>query len=93
MVQFVHLFHANGEELTTHDQPPFEDAFPSSDWPANMAAQDALSIPLPENLPPGVYRVHTGMYVLETGERRFVTDGSGQPVTDNSIYLGTVELE
>lgn len=93
LVQFVHLFHANGEDFIVYDQPPFGGSFPTSDWPARMQATDTLEVPLPADAPPGEYSVHTGLYSLENGERRPVTDGDGQPVVDNSIDLGTVTLE
>jgi hypothetical protein len=93
LVQFTHLFHSNGEDVFTYDQPPFGGTFPTSDWPADIEVQDTLDIPLPEDMPPGEYRVHTGMYILETGERRPVTSNDGQPIQDNSIYLGTVTIE
>lgn len=93
LTQFVHLLHSNGEDVFTYDQPPFGDTFPTSDWPAHIEVRDALDIPLPDDLPPGEYRVLTGMYVLETGERRPVTDADGQPVPDNAIDLGTIRLD
>jgi hypothetical protein len=93
LVQFIHLFHSNGEDVVRFDQPPFGGTFPTSDWPPSIEVQDALDIPLPEDMQPGEYRVHTGMYILETGERRTVTGSDGQPVQDSSIYLGTVTIQ
>jgi hypothetical protein len=93
LVQFIHLLPGDRDHFSAYDQPPFGESFPTSDWPAGMQVRDVRSIPLADDLPPGEYRVHTGMYVLETGERRPVTDADGQPVQDYSIYLGTVTLE
>jgi hypothetical protein len=90
--QFIHLIESDGESVALFDQQPFGGAFPTSDWPARMQVTDTVSIPLPADIPPGEYHVHTGMYILETGVRRSVTDADGQPVQDNSVYLGTVTL-
>lgn len=91
--QFIHLLQVGGDEFTGHDQPPFGGSFPTSDWPAGMAAMDAVSVPLPEDLPPGQYHVYTGLYAPATGERQSVAAPDGQPVPDFAIDLGTVTLE
>jgi hypothetical protein len=93
LIQFVHLFHSNGKDYIVYDQEPFGGSFPTLDWPARAKFVDEWSVPLPDDAPPGEYSVHIGMYAPDTGERLYVTDGQGQPVTDYSINLGTVILE
>jgi hypothetical protein len=93
MTQFIHMIHVNGVDYAGFDQPTFGGSFPTSDWPARMQVVDEVGFPLPEDLPPGEYRVYTGMYAAQTGERRPVSGSDGQPVQDFSIFLGTVLLE
>jgi hypothetical protein len=93
LTQFIHMINTNGVDHAGFDQPPFAGSFPTSDWPAHIEFRDEVRFPLPEDLPPGEYRVYTGMYAAQTGERRPVSGPDGQPVQDFSIYLGTVLLE
>ncbi len=90
--QFLHLFHSNGEDVFVFDQPPFQGAFPTNDWPDGMQVVDEWELTLPDDVPAGEYRVHTGMYDPNTAERLSVSDNNGQPVQDNSIYLGNITV-
>ncbi len=90
--QFLHLFHNNGEDVFVYDQPPFQGAFPTTDWPGGMQVVDEWELTLPDDVPPGEYRVHTGMYDPSTAERLSVSNSDGQPVQDNSIYLGNITV-
>ena len=92
-IQFFHLFHSNGRDVFIYDQPPFAERFPTSEWLVGRVLKDDVSIVFPEDLPPGEYEVHTGLYVYETGERLAVSDANGMPVTDNSIVLGSLLVE
>ena len=91
--QFVHLIQAGGEDYFGYDGPPFGGSFPTADWPAGMQAVDHWQVPLPDDLPPGEYEVHTGMYSPNTGERLAVTDAEGAAVQDFSILLGSLTVE
>ncbi len=92
LTQFIHLFHANRSDYWVHDRQPFDSRFPTSDWPPDMTAVDAFSITLPEDLPPGQYQVHTGLYEPVNFDRVPATDAAGQPVVDHSIVLGTITV-
>jgi hypothetical protein len=88
-IQFLHVFNSEGEALVTHDQEPFDGVFPSTDWPPGVEMTDEWALPLPEDLPPGEYDVYTGLYEWPSLERLAVVDDRGNPVENNSIYLGT----
>lgn len=92
LTQFVHFINAAGEFVFGHDQPPFAGRFPTDDWPAGMQVQDAWSFDIPDDVPPGEYRMFTGLYDADI-QRAPVTDASGQPVPDHTIELGTVRIE
>ncbi|MBN2472734.1 MAG: hypothetical protein JXN59_18570 [Anaerolineae bacterium] len=91
-IQFIHLFHENGEDYGVFDRAPFEDHFPTTDWPASITAVDSFTLELGADLPPGEYTVRTGMYGLANEERIPVTDASGTVIEDMSVTLGTITL-
>ncbi|MBN2472735.1 MAG: hypothetical protein JXN59_18575, partial [Anaerolineae bacterium] len=91
-VQFIHLFHENGEDYGVFDRAPFDDRFPTADWPADITAVDSFTLTLGADLPPGEYTVRTGMYEPVNRDRIPVTDASGAPVPDMSVTLGTITL-
>ncbi len=91
-IHFVHFFHENGEAYWVYDRAPFDDRFPTADWPPNVSVVDRFAIPLPEDLLPGVYTVRSGMYEPNNRDRLAVTDSSGVVATDLSVVLGTVTI-
>lgn len=91
LTQFVHFINADGEFVFGHDQPPFAGRFPTEDWPAGMQAQDSWLFAIPDDAPPGEYRVFTGLYDADI-QRVPVTDAAGQPAPDHAILLGTVRI-
>jgi hypothetical protein len=92
LTQYVHFFEEGGDGFFVFSQEGFGTAFPFNDWPKGIDAADNWAITLPADMPPGTYRVYTGVYHTPTVERVPVEDGSGQPVQDNSIFLGTIEI-
>lgn len=92
LVQFIHLFHEDGETYHVYDAEPLGGSFPISQWPGDFAVQDTITVPLPDDLLPGVWKVHAGFYEPVNKERIPVVDASGTPVQDASITLGTVVL-
>ncbi len=93
LTQFLHLFHQNGEDYTIFDQTPFGGRFPTQDWPRDMQAVDEWTVTLPQDMPPGEYRVHTGMFNVDNQERMPVAGEGGETVPDYSIVLGTLVVE
>jgi hypothetical protein len=91
--QFVHLLGSEGTDFYSYDRQPFDGAFPTSDWPEGIEVMDEWGVLLPDDLPGGEYRVYTGMYEWPSLVRQQVTDGQGQPVGEDAIYLGTVVIE
>jgi hypothetical protein len=93
LTQYLHFFEDGGEGFFVFSQQGFGGDFPFSDWPDGVDAVDTWRLTLPGDVPPGTYRVYTGVYYTPTVERIPVKDGSGQPVPDSSILLGTVEIK
>jgi hypothetical protein len=93
LTQFIHLYPEDGgPDFYTFDQEPFGGSFPFIDWPDNLDTDDTRRIVLPADIPPGVYRVHTGIYDQNTVTRVTVKDETGNPVQDSSIFLGTLTV-
>jgi len=93
LTQFLHWFNTDTEKYVIFDQTPFAGAFPTQDWPAGLLAHDSWEITLPDDMPPGTYRVETGMFGVESQERVPVVDAEGNRVQDDSIVLGTVKVD
>ncbi len=91
-VQFIHLFHSNGEDYYVADREPFEGHFPTADWPGGLTFHDTFTLTLSGDLPPGEYTVRTGFYEPIDKDRIPVVDESGVPVQDYSIPLGTITM-
>jgi hypothetical protein len=70
---FAHLLDAHGAYLAGWDGL----TAPATCWQAGDWIEQRYAIPLPQELPPGVYPVEVGWYDAETGRRwRFTMDGA-----------------
>ncbi len=65
-------------------------ALPRYAWHAGDVLALGYEMSLPEDLPPGRYRVLTGIYSLKDGHRVAVLDDAGKPFSD-SVVLGSLE--
>jgi hypothetical protein len=64
---FVHLLDEHGALVAQLDRPPA--GYPTNDWRVGEVVIDQYVVPLPVELPPGVYTLATGFYYLPTLER------------------------
>ncbi len=69
---FLHLVDQHNQRVAQHDAL----GYPSLEWRAGDRFLTFHTIPLPTDLPPGEYRLITGLYDLFTGER-LTTTGPG----------------
>jgi len=83
----VHLRSAAGATVAQIDRPPINGDYPTSVWSAGEIVPDAITLPLPADLPPGKYTLVAGMYELASGQRLPV---AGSP--DNSVKLLELKL-
>ncbi len=72
---FTQVLDRNGALVAGWDSQPLAGHFPTSRWPAGDIVTDVVQLPLPAELPPGPYRLITGLYLLETLERLPTADG------------------
>ena len=80
---FVHLLDANGNRVAQVDWPPGDaiSRLPTSQWPMGVTLADTQQLPLPSDLPPGVYTLIAGLYDWQSGER-----------VGDAVDLGDIEV-
>ncbi len=66
---FVHLVDAEGRMWAQHDGVPLGGLQPTTHWVEGEILSDPRELVLPQEIPPGRYRLQTGMYLPETMER------------------------
>jgi len=63
---FVHLLDADGNLVAQFDNPPAEGTYPTSLWDSDEIIADKRHL---NDLPPGHYTLHVGLYQPDTGAR------------------------
>lgn len=85
---FVHLLDANGVLRAQQDSFPQNGSLPTVRWFPGEYVSDDHALALPNDLPPGDYRIAIGMYDETTGERAQLRDAKDAPLQDNRVLLG-----
>ncbi len=82
---FVHLVDQTGKGVAGHDAPPLGGIYPVERWPRSERSQplpDRHPLTLPADLPPGRYRLETGLY------RPVTLEPVGERVTLDFLTVG-----
>jgi hypothetical protein len=66
---FLQLLNEGGEVVSSWDSQPFNGLYPTTLWSPGEVVVDEFQLPLPAELSPGSYRLITGFYDYETGQR------------------------
>jgi hypothetical protein len=82
---FVHLEDTQGNLIAGHDTQPRNGSAPTSRWTRYVPLVDPIVMPIPTDVPLGVYRLRIGVYYLPTMQRLSVVDVRGQPIGDSLI--------
>jgi hypothetical protein len=85
---FLHLIAADGTIAAQRDQIPASGARPTTGWAPGEVVADAYGLRLPDDLPPGTYRLRIGWYDARTGKRVPLVDGD-----EFWIAPGTITVE
>ncbi len=85
---FVHLLNEQGEKLAQRDGQPVLWLRPTSTWQPGERIVDRYGLLLPDDLPPGEYRIAVGLYDAASGQRLPVSAGPG----DFAIELGPIQV-
>ncbi len=72
---FVQLLDSTGQVVAQVDLPPLAGAAPTTTWLPGEILTDPYTLTLPTDLPPGDYRLITGLYHAATGERLPLASG------------------
>ena len=88
---FFHLIDpATGAVVAQADVIPRGWTYPTNWWEQGEIVEDMVKLPL-EGVPPGEYKIHTGWYDLETGERLPVYSEAGELFANNIVPLASIE--
>ncbi len=87
----LHLVGPDGAPVAQWDQPPLQGVAPPTIWCEGDVLVDRYALSVPADLPPGAYRLLTGLYDLTTLARLPVTR-DGVPAGD-TIWLADVWIE
>jgi hypothetical protein len=89
---FVQLLDEENRLIAGYDSQPLNGNYPTSRWQLDEVVIQTMALSLPQPIEPGNYRLMTGMYELQTGERLFARDRAGQPLTDNLVTVSNVRV-
>jgi hypothetical protein len=84
---FVHVVDDAEAIVAQADSQPVQGAYPTSIWSLAEVIEDQHSFAVA----PGHYRVFTGLYRWDTGER-LAANLNGEPVVDNRLLLGEITV-
>ncbi len=87
---FLHLAGEQERPLAQFDGYPFGGWLPTSQWQPGRVYADTYSLPLPDDLPPGPYRLLLGVYDWQSGDR--LAPQSGRALPSGAVDLGAVTV-
>jgi len=88
---FVHVVSADEQVVAQDDSMPQGNTRPTTSWQAGQLILDEHAIRLPDDLPPGEYRLYVGMYELESMQRLPIV-AEGEHVPDDRLLLATLTV-
>ena len=90
---YVHMVSEGGERVAGQDNPNTGAPQPATAWEPGTLVADAALLPLPDNVPPGRYRLITGMYRVEGGGIKGISSACEKgEVYGDSVSLGWIEV-
>ncbi|MCZ7547155.1 MAG: hypothetical protein M5R40_28160 [Anaerolineae bacterium] len=84
---FVHLLAADGAMRGQGDGPPASGDYPTSLWLAGQWIEDAHTVTIEPDTPPGEYTLAVGFYRPGDGSRLEVRDEAGNRPPDDAFTL------
>jgi hypothetical protein len=89
---FLHLMGPDGELIWQDDGAAAHGTRPTWSWEAGEVVVDPHTLPLPQDLPEGEYRLVAGLYDWQSGERLPATTSSGERLADDQIAVATLAV-
>ncbi|NDJ54972.1 MAG: glycosyltransferase family 39 protein [Chloroflexi bacterium] len=91
-IVFAHILDSSGDLVAQLDAQPGDGINRTFNWWPGYFDWDEWPVPIPEDVPPGTYQLHVGMYDADTLERLPAVDHDGT-VLGTSILLQLIEVE
>lgn len=88
---FLHLIDDSGKLWAQWDSLPMLGGYPTTAWIPGEVVEDRVRLAIGPNVPPGVYRLFTGMYHETTGERLPLV-WQGQRLAGDTIELALITV-
>jgi 4-amino-4-deoxy-L-arabinose transferase-like glycosyltransferase len=88
---FIHVLDEQGELVTQFDRPPGGGTKPTSTWQVGQTLLDTYPLPIPSDIPAGIYEVRVGLYEWPSLERLALFK-DGMSIGD-SVKLGTIQIQ
>jgi len=82
---FVHLVDDTGRIWGQRDSQPENGFYPTSYWDVGEMVRDEYEVMVDPDVPPGLYKIEMGLYLLATGERLPYIDEQGQVLGDAMV--------
>jgi len=92
LTTFVHLGDPAQVPLAQADGPPFEGEYPTHFWSSGEVLNDSYTLTVPDDLAPGRYPIHMGMYEPDSGARLPLWIDSDRQ-TGDAYFLGWLTVE
>jgi hypothetical protein len=92
LTTFVHLGDRNQAPLAQADGPPFAGGYPTEQWSAGEVLNDSYILIVPDDLAPGQYPIHIGMYEPDSGARLPIWIGEERQAQD-TYMVGWLTVE
>lgn len=86
---FVHLLDSNGQMVAQSDHQVGDGILPTSCWRPGRVIVDQISLPLPAQTSPGLYRLNVGLYSTNTLERLALANDAGG---ENAYPLAQIQI-
>ena len=86
---FVHLVSEDGRIWAQQDNIPHNGEWPTTGWMQGEVVPDEHRLTVSADIPPGAYRLITGMYQAESGQRLTAAAGNDTPLGD---YIPLTEI-
>ncbi len=88
---FTQLLDAEGNLVAGHDSIPANGTAPTPGWPVDSVQADTHALDMPAGLPPGEYRLITGLYLSQDPRARLAGfNAGGEALPDQALLLEAI---
>ena len=81
----MQLIDANSKVIAQSDETPRRGQAPTSTWTPGARVVDTLQLPIPSDIPLGVYRLEIALYDPTARQRVAIVDTRGDVIADHVV--------